>query len=111
MSKILTLAVATVLFSLSVQHGVSADTWVEGYARKDGREVRGHWRSTPNGTDRDNWSTWPNVNPRTGKRGEKFPKPGFDKDRQDYFAWKEKRRVLKHFAHCPPSHRLAVVRL
>jgi hypothetical protein len=48
-----------------------ADTWVNGYTRKDGTYVPGHWRTDPNGTKDDNYSTEGNVNPYTGKEGTK----------------------------------------
>jgi hypothetical protein len=31
--------------------------------------VQGHYRTNPNYTNRDNYSTFPNINPYTGKRG------------------------------------------
>lgn len=48
-----------------------ADTWVDGYVRKDGTYVPGHWRTDPNGTRNDNYSTQGNVNPYTGTPGTK----------------------------------------
>jgi hypothetical protein len=48
-----------------------ADTWVNGYTRKDGTYVPGHWRSDPNTTRNDNYSTEGNVNPYTGQPGTK----------------------------------------
>lgn len=42
---------------------------VKGHVRKDGVYVPPHTRSAPNSTKLDNWSTKPNVNPRTGKTG------------------------------------------
>lgn len=45
------------------------DVWVEGYYRNDGTYVNGHYRSVPNGTKADNWSTLGNVNPHTGDIG------------------------------------------
>ena len=46
-----------------------ADTYVNGYYRKDGTYVDGHYRSSPNHSKSDNWSTKGNINPHTGKRG------------------------------------------
>lgn len=48
-----------------------ADTWVQGYTRKDGTVVQGHHRSSPNNTRNDNYSTRGNVNPYTGTAGYK----------------------------------------
>ncbi len=42
---------------------------VRGYYRKDGTYVRPHYRTAPNSTNRDNFSTRGNTNPYTGKRG------------------------------------------
>lgn len=44
---------------------------VNGYTRKDGTYVAPHYRSAPNSTKADNWSTQGNVNPYTGKEGTK----------------------------------------
>jgi len=57
---------------LSTLLGISeavADVAVKGYYRKDGTYVAPHMRSSPNGTTSDNWSTYGNVNPYTGKAG------------------------------------------
>lgn len=47
---------------------------VNGYTRKDGTHVRGHYRSRPDGTDLNNWTTRGNVNPHTGKPGTRAPR-------------------------------------
>lgn len=46
-----------------------SDTWVNGYTRKDGTYVPGHYRSAPDGSKANNWSTKGNTNPYTGKEG------------------------------------------
>jgi hypothetical protein len=43
--------------------------FVRGYTRKDGTVVPGHYRSAPNGTNRDNFSTRGNTNPYTREKG------------------------------------------
>lgn len=43
--------------------------WVNGYVKKDGSYVRGHYKTKANGTVNDNFSTIGNVNPYTGKSG------------------------------------------
>lgn len=48
-----------------------ADTYVQGYVRKDGTYVPPHYRTDPNSTDADNYSTRPNINPYNGRRGTK----------------------------------------
>lgn len=50
-----------------------ADTYVNGYYRKDGTYVQPHYRSSPNGSAYDNYSTKGNTNPYTGKRGAESP--------------------------------------
>lgn len=47
----------------------SGPVHVKGHTRKDGTYVAPHYRSKPNGTKTDNWSTKGNVNPYTGKAG------------------------------------------
>lgn len=46
-----------------------ASTYVNGYTRRDGTYVQGHYRSNPNHTRLDNYSTKGNYNPYTGKAG------------------------------------------
>lgn len=45
--------------------------WVDGYYKSDGTHVSGHFRTMRNHTDRDNYSTYPNINPWTGEQGTK----------------------------------------
>lgn len=44
-------------------------TYVHGYTKANGTQVQGHYRSTQNSTNHDNWSTSGNYNPYTGKAG------------------------------------------
>ena len=46
-----------------------ADTYVNGYYKKDGTYVNGYTRSSPNSTNTDNYSTQGNSNPYTGSQG------------------------------------------
>ena len=46
-----------------------ADVQVKGYFRSNGTYVQPHYRSSPNSTGLDNFSTKGNVNPYTGKEG------------------------------------------
>ena len=48
-----------------------ADTNVNGYFRKDGTYVSGYTRSSPDSTNRNNYSTQGNANPYTGTDGTK----------------------------------------
>ncbi len=58
-----------VLFLFSLAHPTLADVWVKGYHNSNGDYVKGHWRSSPNDTKADNWTTRGNINPHTGKLG------------------------------------------
>lgn len=51
----------------------AADTYVNGYTKKNGTYVAPHYRSRPDGNTSNNWSTKGNVNPYTGKAGTKNP--------------------------------------
>ena len=46
-----------------------ADTYVQGHLRSDGTYAQGHWRSAPNSTTLDNYSTAGNSNPYTAQPG------------------------------------------
>ena len=46
-------------------------TYVSGYTNSNGTYVQGYYRSTPNDTRNDNYSTVGNVNPYTGSYGTK----------------------------------------
>jgi hypothetical protein len=60
--------IALALFAASIV-GALAQTHVNGYYRTDGTYVQPHYRSSPNNTVYDNWSTRGNVNPYTGQVG------------------------------------------
>ena len=53
---------------------VLAQTRVDGYTKRDGTYVAPHWRSTPDSSHNNNWSTSPNVNPFTGQQGTRAPR-------------------------------------
>jgi len=56
--------------SLCVTTTASAqDTYVKPHVRSDGTYVQGHYRTAPNRSPSDNYSTSPNYNPYTGKKG------------------------------------------
>lgn len=61
------------LAAILVATPAAADVWVNPHVRKDGTYVPGHWRSSPNSTPFDNYSTQGNVNPYNGKRGTTDP--------------------------------------
>lgn len=61
-STIILAIVATLSFAQS-------HVYVNGYYRSNGTYVQPHYRTAPNNTVRDNWSTYPNVNPYNGQTG------------------------------------------
>lgn len=48
-----------------------AEVHVDGYYKKDGTYVQPHYRSDPDSTPNNNWSTQGNTNPHTGQEGTK----------------------------------------
>ena len=46
-----------------------SQVWVNGYTRSNGTYVQGYYRTAPDYTINNNWSTVGNVNPHTGKAG------------------------------------------
>jgi hypothetical protein len=70
---------ALLLFALVSVTAHARDTYVKGYTRANGTYVQPHYRSAPNGTTYDNYSTRGNVNPYTGSYGTKpATPPSFD---------------------------------
>ena len=68
MKRILTtLALSVIALTTYAQ----TPTYVNGYITSSGQYVEGHYRTTPNQTRNDNYSTRPNVNPFTGEVGTK----------------------------------------
>jgi hypothetical protein len=68
---------------LGSECALGGDVSVRGYHRKDGTYVRPHMRSAPDGRFENNWSTYGNVNPYTGKLGTKRY-PSSSKSRGSY---------------------------
>lgn len=66
---LLILFVSIILPSYEIAYG--RDTYVRGYTRKDGTYVKPHYRTSPNSTRNDNYSTKGNINPYTGEYGTK----------------------------------------
>jgi len=54
---------------------MAADTYVHGYTRSNGTYVAPYHRTSPDSTINNNYSTYPNVNPYTGKQGTVAPNP------------------------------------
>ena len=58
-----------ILSALVSSTAFAGDTYVRGHYRSDGTYVAPHYRSAPNATKYDNWTTKGNVNPYTGREG------------------------------------------
>jgi hypothetical protein len=64
------LAVMLLLFAtLTLAQTNSKHVHVKGYYKSNGTYVAPHYRTAPNSSNRDNFSTKPNTNPYTGKKG------------------------------------------
>jgi len=72
MRKSLLLAVALSALGFSA---AAADEYVHGYIRKDGTVVQPYYRTNPDSTRSNNYSTYPNVNPYTGQVGTHHVEP------------------------------------
>ena len=58
--------IACLLLLTAAVPAIADDTYVRGYTRKDGTYVAPHWRSAPDSSYNNNWSTSPNINLHTG---------------------------------------------
>lgn len=69
--KKLILTFLSVLYFMLIGHTQvnPNSTYVKGYYKSNGTYVNGYYRTTPNSTINDNYSTYPNINPYTGKQG------------------------------------------
>ena len=67
--RLLILSIAALAFSATA----SAQVHVRGYTTKSGTYVAPHYRSSPDSSKLNNWSTKGNVNPYTGQVGTKDP--------------------------------------
>lgn len=70
--------------ALALSATASAQVYVHGYTKKDGTYVAPHYRSSPNGTKLDNYSTKGNVNPYTGQPGTKNPYGSYGNSNSSY---------------------------
>ncbi len=61
------------LVALSMAAPAVAQVRVKGYTRSDGTYVAPHYRSSPNSSVYDNYSTRGNTNPYTGQPGTRDP--------------------------------------
>ncbi|MEE9190349.1 MAG: hypothetical protein V3U16_06225, partial [Candidatus Neomarinimicrobiota bacterium] len=66
--KLLKYLLIIVLAFVFVSESFSQDQiWVDGYIKKDGTYVKGHYRTKPDGDPFNNYSYPGNYNPNTGK--------------------------------------------
>lgn len=70
MKKIFILVLLAISFTFS-SLATAKDIYVNGYDRKDGTYVEPHYRSAPDSTRNNNFSTRGNTNPYTGEVGTK----------------------------------------
>lgn len=63
------------IFSFTILNvgSIDAAQKVKGYTKKNGTYVVPHYKSTPNKSKFDNYSTKGNINPYTGKKGSVNP--------------------------------------
>lgn len=62
--------------ALLAPSAAEAGEYVRGYIRRDGTSVQPHYRSSPDGSRWNNYSTDGNVNPYTGESGSVNPYSG-----------------------------------
>lgn len=72
MTRYIGAALAFVFF-IATAGTASAQVYVDGYTKNNGTYVQPHYRSSPNNTTLDNYSTRGNVNPYTGAIGTRDP--------------------------------------
>lgn len=61
--------VSLTLGLLAFSSAAKTDNYVRGHTRSDGTYVQPHYRTNPNSSAYDNYSTKGNVNPYTGEQG------------------------------------------
>jgi hypothetical protein len=64
---------AFLIASVSVPDATARDHAVRGHVKKDGTYVAPTRATNPNSSQRDNYSSTPNINPANGKQGTKEP--------------------------------------
>lgn len=72
MKKLLIAAVA-----IAVSAPALAADYVKGYTRRDGTYVSPHWKTSPDSSRWNNYSTQGNVNPYSGRVGTVSPMPSY----------------------------------
>lgn len=75
--KKISLIVALIVLIGFVSIALAADVYVRPYYRSDGTYVQGHYRTAPDNSRWNNYSTKGNVNPYTGERGYEDPSSSY----------------------------------
>lgn len=69
--KIFTIIIAVIFLLTSISFARTVR--VRGSVRKSSKIIAPHYRTSPDSTRINNWSTKGNINPFTGKRGRNIP--------------------------------------
>jgi hypothetical protein len=69
-------SLSLLVFSFALLNAGSV--YVNGYVKSDGTYVAPHYRSSPDSSTYNNWTTKGNVNPYTGAEGTKEPTPNYN---------------------------------
>src|SRR5271168_1864748 len=83
--KILLTAVFGALAMFGGQQASTQSVYVKGYTLPSGTYVAPHYRSHPDHSFQNNWSTYPNVNPYTGQMGTRLT-PSYSPSTPSYHA-------------------------
>lgn len=84
MKKAMVVLMALVFLFSFIGVVLAKDIRVRGYYRKDGTYVQPHYRTVPNKSVWDNYSTKGNINPYTGEEGSKDPYNLYKPSRKNY---------------------------
>lgn len=86
MKKVMKILMSTLLIMCtllaSISFAYAKDVYVRGYTRSNGTYVQPHYRTSPNSTRNDNYSTKGNVNPYTGKKGTVPRSPSYNQQKK-----------------------------
>ena len=69
MKQLLLLIAFFLSWQISICQTNPRHVYVKPHTKSNGTQVPGHHRTAPNNTNKDNFTTKPNVNPYTGKPG------------------------------------------
>lgn len=77
-----------IIAAMTATGALAQTVYVQPHVRKDGTFVPGHYRTAPNSTRTDNWSSKPNVNPYNGREGRIDPnQQGSTQPRRQERSW------------------------